>query len=706
MLPSQDGTTGSSLTWTALPAGVNYYVVATGAAPTNCTSQTANAAVTEIANPVVYTLSGNSICASAPNTGIITLSNSQTGVSYQLKKASDNTPVQPAQTGTTGSQLTWTALPAGVPYYVLATGAAPTNCTSQTANASVTEVANPVVYTLSGNSICASAPNTGVITLSNSQTGVSYQLKKASDNTPVLPSQNGTTGSSLTWTALPAGVPYYVLATGAAPTNCTSQTANASVTEVVNPVVYTLSGNSICASAPNTGVITLSNSQTGVSYQLKKASDNTPVLPSQNGTTGSSLTWTALPAGVPYYVLATGAAPTNCTSQTANASVTEVANPVVYTLSGNSICASAPNTGVITLSNSQTGVSYQLKKASDNTPVLPSQNGITGSSLTWTALPAGVSYYVLATGAAPTNCTSQTANASVTEVANPVVYTLSGNSICASAPNTGVITLSNSQTGVSYQLKKASDNTPVLPSQNGTTGSSLTWTALPAGVSYYVLATGAAPTNCTSQTANAAVTEVANPPAPIVTYNAPACNESTFSITVSGVISGGRYTVLDKNGNAITGISPSVPYDALNTNNIIFSNIPAGSGYKVSVLNNGCGSSPSSCPATAKVISPSAEKTDTIAPIETKIETAGFDAYPVPFKDLLTIKYNFDYVSDVKIEVFNAQGISILSKLDTNSYLNKEIVLDLKLNRGKEQVYIVKVTTNRGSSVKKVMSSR
>jgi hypothetical protein len=98
----------------------------------------------------------------------------------------------------------------------------------------------------------------------------------------------------------------------------------------------------------------------------------------------------------------------------------------------------------------------------------------------------------------------------------------------------------------------------------------------------------------------------------------------------------------------------------------------------------------------------------TLAPIETtsKMEPAGFDAYPVPFKDVLTIKYNFDYVSDVKIEVFNSTGKSVLSKSDTNSYLNKEVALNLKMNRGQEQVYVVKVTTNRGSSVKKVMSSK
>ncbi|MFV7234135.1 T9SS type A sorting domain-containing protein, partial [Flavobacterium sp. ZB4R12] len=85
---------------------------------------------------------------------------------------------------------------------------------------------------------------------------------------------------------------------------------------------------------------------------------------------------------------------------------------------------------------------------------------------------------------------------------------------------------------------------------------------------------------------------------------------------------------------------------------------------------------------------------------------AGFTAYPVPFKDKLTIRYDFDYVSDVVIDVYDAQGISVLSKTDTNSYLNKEITLHLHSYKGQEQVYIVKVTTDRGSSVKKVMSSR
>ncbi|PKH68739.1 hypothetical protein CXF59_00170, partial [Flavobacterium sp. ALD4] len=89
-----------------------------------------------------------------------------------------------------------------------------------------------------------------------------------------------------------------------------------------------------------------------------------------------------------------------------------------------------------------------------------------------------------------------------------------------------------------------------------------------------------------------------------------------------------------------------------------------------------------------------------------KIELAGFTASPVPFEDQLTIKYDFDYRSDVKIEVFNVQGNKVLSKADTNSYLGKEVRLNVNVNRGQEQVFVIKLTTNRGSSTKKVMSSR
>ena len=197
----------------------------------------------------------------------------------------------------------------------------------------------------------------------------------------------------------------------------------------------------------------------------------------------------------------------------------------------------------------------------------------------------------------------------------------------------------------------------------------------------------------------------ANPSPPTVVYNAPKCDEIYFSITIKNVTDKATYTVKDKNGQDITGILPGNSVTASGNADITFSHIPAGSGYQVTASEKGCVSLPEVCPKPAdKLIT--TKTAEVVAPIEAKTESAGFDAYPVPFKDQLTIKYKFDYVSDVKIEVFNAQGILVFSKTDTNSYLNKETALDLKLNKGKEQIYVVKLTTNRGIITKKVISTK
>jgi hypothetical protein len=82
-----------------------------------------------------------------------------------------------------------------------------------------------------------------------------------------------------------------------------------------------------------------------------------------------------------------------------------------------------------------------------------------------------------------------------------------------------------------------------------------------------------------------------------------------------------------------------------------------------------------------------------------------FEAYPVPFKDQLTIKYKFDYSSEVKIELIDHGGVTVFTENDTNSYLDKEVSLKFRFKREKEQVYFVRVTTNQGSSTKEVLSS-
>jgi len=450
-------------------------VVAT--ATSGCSSQTSTANVATGSAPTTFTITGGAICS--PNTGIVTLSSSEIGVNYQLKFGS-NSNAQPAKAGT-GAALVWTGLPANSGYHIVAS--TPGGCISTTSSVPVTNVGIPTVYTLNGSAICT--PNTGTLTLSNSQTGVTYQLKD-NTNSDVQSAKTGT-ASSLNWTGLSAGNGYYVVATNAG--GCTSQTATANITAASGPTVFTLTGSAICS--PNVGTMTLSSSTAGVTYQLRNSS-NANVQSAKAGT-GSPLTWTALALGNGYYVVAT--ATSGCTSQTSTADVAAGSAPTVFTITPGPSCS--PNTGTITLSNSQVGVSYQLKFGS-NSNAQAAKAG-TGSPLTWTALQANSGYHIVAMAAG--GCNSTTSNAAVVNGVVPTAFTLTGSNVCVS--NTGTAQLSNSTAGVTYQLKDNS-NANVQVAKTGTTGSALTWTGLAIGNGYYVVETGVA--GCTSQTGTADVT--------------------------------------------------------------------------------------------------------------------------------------------------------------------------------------------------------
>ena len=162
------------------------------------------------------------------------------------------------------------------------------------------------------------------------------------------------------------------------------------------------------------------------------------------------------------------------------------------------------------------------------------------------------------------------------------------------------------------------------------------------------------------------------------TYNAPDCDENTFSVTVGSganpVIAGASYSITDKNGDAILGVSPASPYVAPNANNFDFTNIPAGSGYIVTVT-----TATASCTASDNCGTPDpsiTRKEDTKLTeeaVNTKKEEAVADkgletfdielksgtqvkAMPNPFTD----RIRFNLVSGVSgmgsLELFNVMG--------------------------------------------------
>ena len=208
-------------------------------------------------------------------------------------------------------------------------------------------------------------------------------------------------------------------------------------------------------------------------------------------------------------------------------------------------------------------------------------------------------------------------------------------------------------------------------------------------------------TSTESCTASLTVNETAKPN---VAYTAPACDQNTFSITISGVLMGAVYTVKDKDGGTITNILPASPFTALNSDNLVFSNIPAGSGYQVTASVNSCESSANSCPLITNKIAKKTEKV--VAPIEVISDNVSFTAFPVPFKENITIRYNFDYKTNARIEIYDLRGRLLMTHDDPDAYFDKEVTLNTKFNNSDMQLLFIKVTTNKGAATKKVIAAK
>ena len=167
--------------------------------------------------------------------------------------------------------------------------------------------------------------------------------------------------------------------------------------------------------------------------------------------------------------------------------------------------------------------------------------------------------------------------------------------------------------------------------------------------------------------------------------------------------SNGTVTILSPTGS---GYEYSIDNGTTWQSGAVFSDVVAGSVTGIRAKKNGCVSDAASCSDSncsvarvASVIPVSEPKADE------KNGGAGFDAFPVPFKDQLTVRYNFNYRSAVKIELFDSNGLLLMTKNDAEGRFGKEMVLNLSFSIKKGRVYFVKVSTDRGSNVKTVMAS-
>ncbi|WP_344737115.1 T9SS type A sorting domain-containing protein, partial [Hyunsoonleella aestuarii] len=89
-----------------------------------------------------------------------------------------------------------------------------------------------------------------------------------------------------------------------------------------------------------------------------------------------------------------------------------------------------------------------------------------------------------------------------------------------------------------------------------------------------------------------------------------------------------------------------------------------------------------------------------------KIDNSKVTAYPVPFRDQVNISYKFEYETDVQINVYDVKGALIRQVEDMNYTKGTYGTKTIDLSNGDDQMYFVRLTTSKESSVKKIISSK
>ena len=512
---------------------------------TTCTGPMANS-VTITVNPLptTYTISPatGGYCAGTTTGSALTLSGSQTGVSYQLLIG--GLPVGTPVAGTAGSISLGTVLTAGT-YSVQATNTS-TGCTALMLGTSVITVYPlPTVYNVTGGGTICSGGAGADVQLNGSQTGVNYQLFRGGTALGTIAG----TGSLLDFGLQTTAGSYTVVATNASTTgSCTNNMAfSANVFLNPTPASFTVTASALGYCAGGTGVhILLSGSVTGTTYTLYNGAT---IVSSLSGT-GSSLDFGLQTAAGTYTVIATVLS-TGCTlTMSGNPTIIINPLPVAYTVvvAGGGIYCAGGAGQVIGLSGSQPTVSYQLFRGGVAVGVPVSG---TSSAISFPAQTLAGTYTIVGTNTGTLCSNNMTGSAAIIINPAPTVYNVTGGGGYCAGGTGNHIGLTGSDLGINYQLMNggSSVGAPVAGS-----GGPIDFGSLTAAGTYTVVATNSS-TGCTGAMSGSAIITI-NPLPPVnnvlPTGSANFCSGGTgIIIGLNGSVTGINYNLY--NGSTISG---------------------------------------------------------------------------------------------------------------------------------------------------------
>jgi hypothetical protein len=271
---------------------------------------------------------------------------------------------------------------------------------------------------------------------------------------------------------------------------------------------------------------------------------------------------------------------------------------------------------------------------------------------------AGSKTYNL-TGVSDANCTN-TASGSAIVTINPLptadagtapaaqCYSAAGNSFNLNGSGSNgnpSWAVQNNPNSLTVQITNGTTFTPTVQVSGSSSGGSVT---------LRLTVTSNTSPQCGTATNDVTVTVTGQSGGPSVQYNPPACDETTFSITVSGLQQSDIVTVKDKNGATIAGLSPASPYNVpASTSSKTFTGIPAGSGYQVTLSRNGCVSAPTTCPSSGSRTLKTTEEQSNLIIEDSK---PAVKAFPNPFNDRVKFVVNSPDAANGSLEIYNLLG--------------------------------------------------
>ncbi len=530
--------TGGAFDFGPETLGGSYSVIATNVSTGCAITMSGSAAVTVNPLPTAYVESGGGTFCSGGSGVHVSLSNSTTGINYQLFNGSTIAGTSVPGTGTILDFGLQTSLGT---YTITGTNPATGCIGSMTGSVTVTTNPLPTPVTMSGGgSYCAGGTGLAV-GLFTSATGISYQLYLGGSavGAPV-----SGTGSAVSFGAQTAAGSYTVIATNTS-TGCTNNMTGA-ITVSVNPLpsVFTVTGGgSYCAGGTGVGV-GLNASQTGVNYQLYIG---TSTLGSAAPGTGSAISFgSSFTTAGAYTVVATNPT-TGCTINLfGSASVAINPLPTAFAIGSSATSYCAGGSGVhITLGGSVSGVNYFLYNGTSLASAAP---GL-GAPIDFGAMLAGGTYTVVGVNTATLCQATMTGNVIVTVNALPAVFPVSGGGNYCSGATAPAIGLSGSTNGISYQLFKTGVATGSAVTG---TGSPISFGATPTAGAYTIVATNTT-TGCSSNmTGTATVGILPLPTGYLVTGGGGYCTGTTgVHIGLGASDIGVNYQLF--NGSAIGG---------------------------------------------------------------------------------------------------------------------------------------------------------